>query len=131
MQKRQPAKKKGALAERVLGRNLPFSTDAERAVLGSLLLNDNYLDGVLEILTVQDFYKPGNQTIFAAMMAIGNRKERLDIITLQDELDKENKLGEIGGTSYLLSLQEDIPAVGLVEQHAKIIKEKAVLRELI
>ena len=131
MQKKPYEKKKGALAERVLGRNLPFSTQAERAVLGSLLLNDNYLDAVLEILEAKDFYTPANQTIFEAMAGIGQRKERLDIITLQDELEKEDKLLKVGGTSFLLSLQEDIPAVGLVEQHAKIVKEKAVLRELI
>ncbi len=125
------AKKKGALAERVLGRNLPFSTEGERAVLGSLLLNDNYLDNVLEILAAKDFYTPANQTIFEAMTTIGQRKERLDIITLQDELEKNDKLMTVGGTSYLLSLQEDIPAVGLIEQHAKIVKEKAMLRELI
>ncbi len=131
MQKKPYEKKKGALAERVLGRKLPFSTQAERAVLGSLLLNDNNLDHVLDILEAKDFYTPANQTIFEAMAGIGQRKERLDIITLQDELEKEDKLLKVGGTSFLLSLQEDIPAVGLVEQHAKIVKEKAVLRELI
>ena len=65
------------------------------------------------------------------MCSLAYRKQRLDIITLQDELEKTGQLTAIGGVVFLLSLQEDIPAVGLIEQHAKIIKEKAVLRDLI
>lgn len=130
MQKKQ-IRQAPALAERVLGRNLPFSIDAERAVLGSLLLNDSYLDIVVEIITAADFYAPSHKIIFEAVSELAKRKHRLDIITLQDELEKAGQLDAIGGIVYLLSLQEDIPAVGLIEQHARIIKEKAVLRELI
>ncbi len=114
-----------------MGRNLPFSIDAERAVLGALLLHDGYLDIIIELLKPQDFYTPVNRTIFEAVCAVAQGRQRLDIITLQDELEKAGQLQHIGGIGYLLSLQEDIPAVGLIEQHAKIIKEKAVLRELI
>ncbi len=130
MQKKQQ-QQGTALAERVLGRNLPFSLDAERAVLGSLLLNDSYLDIVIELIMPNDFYAPAHRIIFEAVAELGKRKHRLDIITLQDELDKMGKLEAVGGLVYLLSLQEDIQAVGLIEQHARIIKEKAVLRELI
>ena len=130
MEKRRP-KEQAGLAEKVLGRSLPFSREAERAVLGSLLLQDGYLDLIVEILSPQDFYAPVNQAIYKAILTIYHRKERLDIITLQDELEKDGKLSEVGGISYLLSMQEDIPAIGLIEQHAKIVKEKAILRELI
>lgn len=125
------SKDQTGLAEKVLGRSLPFSREAEKAVLGSLLLQDSYLDVIVDVLKPQDFYAPVNQLIFKAMLGIYQRKERLDVITLQDELEKANKLSEIGGISYLLSMQEDIPAIGLIEQHANIIKEKAILRELI
>ncbi len=133
MQKKQEKQGKQAtvFAEKVLGRNLPFSVDAERAVLGSLLLQDSYLDIIMELLIPQDFYTSVHRIIFEAMASIARQKDRLDIITLQDELEKMGQLQLIGGTVYLLSLQEDIPAIGLIEQHARIIKEKAVLRELI
>lgn len=130
IQKKQD-KQPTVVAEKMLGRNLPFSTDAERAVLGSLLLHDAYLDSIMELLTPQDFYSSVHRTIFEAVCTIARNRQRLDIITLQDELEKSGQLSQIGGVVYLLSLQEDIPAIGLIEQHAKIIKEKAVLRELI
>ncbi len=115
----------------MLGRTLPFSIDAERAVLGSLLLHDASLETVIELLAPSDFYASPNRAIFESICAIAQQRQRLDIITLQDELEKKGLLQKIGGTIYLLSLQEDIHYIGLIEQHARIIKEKAVLRELI
>ena len=131
MQKKQEKQNPTVNAEKLLGKNLPFSLDAERAVLGALLLNDNQLEIVMETLQPKDFYTSSHRIIFEAMCALAYRKQRLDIITLQDELEKTGQLNPIGGIVFLLSLQEDIPAVGLIEQHAKIIKEKAVLRDLI
>lgn len=122
---------KGPLAERVLGKKLPSNVEAEKAVLGALLLNDENLSKVVEILQPQDFYVPANATIYQAITEIANRLERLDVVTLQNELEKRGVLEDVGGIMYLLSLQEDIPAIGLVTQHAKIIKEKSVLRSLI
>jgi len=115
----------------VIGKKLPSNIEAEKAVLGALLLNDENLAKVVEIILPADFYLPIHVTIYTAMTDISQRMERLDIVTLQNELEKKGILEEIGGIVYLLSLQEDIPAVGLIEQHAKIIKEKSVLRHLI
>lgn len=120
-----------AITEKVIGRSLPFNVEAERAVLGSLLLHDGQLDTALSLLTPADFYNPAHKTIYEAIGAIARRKQRLDLVTLQDELEKIGQLTVVGGVMYLLSLQEDIIAVGLIEQHARIIKEKAILRELI
>lgn len=131
MQKKQEKQNPTVSAEKLLGKNLPFSLDAERAVLGALLLNDNQLEIVMETIQPKDFYTSSHRLIFEAMCSLAYRKQRLDIITLQDELEKTGQLTAIGGVVFLLSLQEDIPAVGLIEQHAKIIKEKAVLRDLI
>ncbi|MBA3751536.1 replicative DNA helicase [Candidatus Dependentiae bacterium] len=129
--KQQQPKNSTGFAEKILGRTLPFSIDAERAVLGSLLLHDSQLETVIELLKPQDFYGTPHRIIFEAVCTIAQRRQRLDIITLQDELEKGDLLQKIGGTVYLLSLQEDIHYVGLIEQHAQIIREKAVLRELI
>lgn len=120
-----------AIAEKVLGRSLPFSVEAERAVLGSLLLHDSQVNLIMELLAPADFYTPAHKTIFEAILHISRRNQRIDLVTLQDELEKMGQLTIIGGIVYLLSLQEDIPAIGLIEQHARIVKEKAILRELI
>lgn len=117
--------------ETVLGKRLPASLDAERSVLGALLLHDEHVDTVSEILRPEDFYTIAHRTIYSTILDIAHSQKRVDLVTIQDELSKKNALEEVGGIVYLMSLQEDIPSLGLVEQHARIIKEKAVLRELI
>jgi replicative DNA helicase len=123
--------KNSFITEKVIGKKLPSHVEAEKSVLGALLLNDENLTKVAELLTPQDFYIPAHTTIYAAIVTIAQKMERLDIVTLQNELEKKGVLDDVGGLMYLLSLQEDIPSIGLIEQHAKIVKEKSVLRELI
>lgn len=118
-------------SEELLGKTLPSHVEAEKAVLGALLLNDEQLLLLSELITPDDFYQKSHTIIFAAMLALQKARKRVDLVTLQDELSKQGLLEEAGDIDYLLSLQEDIPSLGLVEQHAKIIKEKAVLRDLI
>ena len=117
--------------EKALGKNLPSSLEAERAVLSALLLNDTSVSQVSELLTAEDFYVVSHKLVYQAVLDIMHEFKRIDIVTLQDELAKRGQLEAIGGIVFLLSLQEDIPSLGLIEQHARIIKEKAVLRELI
>ncbi len=117
--------------EKLLGRTLPAHVDAEKAVLGALLLNDERLPQVSETLKSSDFYLPAHKIIYQTMLDIAQALKRIDLVTLQDELTKRGQLENIGGIVFLLSLQEDIPAIGLLEQHAKIVREKAILRELI
>ena len=117
--------------EGLLGKNLPANNDAERSVLGAILLNDNALSKISDIIMPDDFYSPAHSIIFRRMLDIVQNRKRIDVLTLQDELDKHKELDKVGGVVFLVSLQEEIPAVGLVAQHAKIIKEKAVLRQLI
>jgi replicative DNA helicase len=94
-------------------------------------LNDECFDQVSEILTPHDFYSPQHKILYKTLIKLSEEFKRADIVMLQDELIKENQLESIGGIVYLLSLQEDIPAIGLIKQHAKIIKEKSTLRQLI
>lgn len=117
--------------EGILGKTLPAHTDAERAVLGALLLNDEYIGIVSEIIVPEDFYNTAHKLIFQAIVDLSQKHKRIDIVTLQNELTKRDQLEAIGGIIYLITLQEDIPSVGLIEQHAQIIKEKSVLRQLI
>jgi len=131
MQREQRTKNNRVDPERVLGKSLPANIDAERAVLSALLLNDEMLGQVSEILLANDFYSPQHKIIYSVILSISQQLKRIDLVTLQDELKKRKQLEAIGGVTYLISLQEDIPSLGLVAQHAKIVKEKAVLRELI
>jgi replicative DNA helicase len=117
--------------ERILGKGLPCNVEAERAVLGALLLNDTRIAEIAELIVAHDFYAPAHRTIYQAMLDLVQRKQRIDLITLQDELEKSGSLSASGGASYLIGLQEDIPSLGMLEQHARLIKEKATLRELI
>lgn len=128
---RQQKELRKITTERVLGKSLPANIEAERSVLSALLLNDEVINQISEILIPEDFYSPQHKTIYETVLRLFQQSKRIDLVTLQDELKKKNKLESSGGVTYLISLQEDIPSLGLVEQHSNIIKEKAVLRELI
>lgn len=117
--------------ESMLGKSLPANVDAERAVLGAILLNDECYHVIAEMLIPKDFYVPAHQAIYKSIMALAEKNQRIDMITLQNELEAQQELELAGGVVYLVGLQEDIPAVGLIEQHAKIVKEKSTLRVLI
>lgn len=131
-QRQSPDRQQGLiLPEKVLGKSLPASQEAEKAVLGALLLDDIHVGRIAEIISHEDFYYIPHQLVFQAIVSLSAQLKRIDIVTLQDELLKQNVLEKIGGVVFLISLQEDIPALGLLEQHATMIKEKSVLRELI
>lgn len=117
--------------QKILGKSLPFSLQAEKAVLGALLLNDEQMPTVAEYLLPSDFYQPAHQILFQLLLDLAQQRKRIDLVVLQDELEKKNELEVVGGILYLVSLQEEIHSAGLLMQHAQIIKEKAVLRELI
>ncbi len=117
--------------ERMLGRSLPANAQAECSVLAALLLNSELISRVIEMLLPDDFYTTAHKLIYQAIIDLDQQQKKADLVTLQDELIKKNQLEIIGGVVYLISLQEDIPAMGLIDQHAQIIKEKSVLRQLI
>lgn len=126
------AKQKNLLScEKIVGKNLPASIEAERAVLGALLLDDSHVGRIAEIISPEDFYHIPHQFVFQAVMALALQFKRIDIVTLQDELLKNNVLDQVGGVVFLISLQEDVPMLGLLDQHATLVKEKSTLRELI
>lgn len=118
-------------AQKLLGRTLPANIQAEKAVLGAVLLNDETLSLLAELLVPSDFYVSQHRVIYATILEIAQKRSRVDLVTLQDELTKKNQLEAAGGLVYLVSLTEDFSGAGLVEQHAKLIKEKSTLRELI
>ena len=131
MQKEKRYAPKPVDTERALGKTLPAHIEAERSVLAALLLNDENVPTASEIIAAPDFYLPAHRLVYQAILDLYLARHRIDLVTLQDELIKRGQLETIGGIVFLVSLQEDIPAIGFVNQHAHIIKQKAILRELI
>tara|TARA_Y100000588_G_scaffold331876_1_gene369783 strand:- start:983 stop:2344 length:1362 start_codon:yes stop_codon:yes gene_type:complete len=117
--------------EKLLGKTLPAQIEAEKSVLGAVLLDDTCFGTVEETLQAKDFYLPGHQMIYKSMLELAKANQRIDMITLQDTLTKHGELESVGDVSYLMELQENIPAFGMLEQHVKIIRTKSILRDLI
>ena len=113
--------------ESMLGKSLPSNVDAERAILGAILLNDECYHSIAEILAPLDFYMPAHKAIYQAIVTLAGSNQRVDMITLQNQLEAQKEMSVAGGVIYLVGLQEDIPAVGLIEQHAQIVKNKSTL----
>lgn len=109
----------------------PYSLEAEQAVLGAVLRDNEALHKALEIIEEGDFYKKGHQLISQAMWELSELGEPIDLVTLQDQLKRRDRLGSAGGVAYLSSLIGKTPTAGHVRHHAKIVREKSVLRALI
>ena len=114
-----------------LDRPLPQSSDAERAVLGSVLINNNSFYRVLGTIDTPDFFKDAHRAIFAAMRHLAEQSREIDLLTLKDELGKRAQLDQVGGSAYISSLVDGIPDIANVERYARIVKEKSTLRRLI
>jgi len=112
-------------------RTLPHNAEAERTVLGAVLVDNAALNSAAEILTRDDFYREAHRRIFDAMAALAERSQPIDTLTLADELVRAQALEAVGGAAYLASLVDGLPRITNVEQWSRIIKEKAVLRNLI
>jgi replicative DNA helicase len=112
-------------------RVLPHNAEAERTVLGAVLVDNAAFNSAAEILNREDFHREAHRRIFDAMAALAERSQPIDDVTLKDELGRTQSLEAIGGAAYLASLLDGLPRLTNVEPWARIIKEKAVLRNLI
>ena len=115
-----------AFSERVPPQNL----EAEQSVLGAMLIDREAVVAVAHKLVPEDFYADRHQHLFAAMLALYNRGEPVDPITVQDELIRTGQLEEVGGLTYLTSLINLVPTTANVLQYAEIVESKAILRRL-
>jgi replicative DNA helicase len=109
----------------------PQSLDAEESVLGGVLFDAHALDRVIEVLSVEDFYRASHRKIFRAMLALSEKTEPIDLITLSDLLKARGELQDIGGATYLAELADKVPSAANIAHYARIVREKAVLRNLI
>jgi replicative DNA helicase len=119
------------MADITLEKNLPHNTDAERSILGSVLLENRALNQAQEILREEDFYRDGHRRIFRAMGVLRERSGVIDLVTLKNELTRSGDLESAGGTGYIASLVDGVPKSSNVEHYARIVKEKSLMRGLI
>ena len=120
-----------ATAQSALEKPLPNNLDAERSVLGAILLDNNALNTAIETLRPDDFFLDQHRRVFTQMIALAEVQQAIDLITLTEELHRRGDLEAAGGAPYLASLADGMPKVSNVEHYARIVKEKAMLRNLI
>ena len=111
-------------------RELPHSVDAEKSVLGALLVDCEAAQGVFSLLTRDDFYSNRHKRIFAAATYLYDKHNSLDQVLLADEIEKRGDTEITGGLDYLDELEEFMPAAGNAEYYAKIVRDKGILRGL-
>ncbi|CAA9487001.1 MAG: Replicative DNA helicase (DnaB), partial [uncultured Rubrobacteraceae bacterium] len=109
----------------------PHDLDAERAVIGALLVSETAVAAVAEQLTAEEFYSETHRIIYAAMMRLYSRGDRIDQITLTNELSSINEFDRVGGRAYVFQLVESVPTASNAARYAEIVRGKALLRSVI
>lgn len=109
----------------------PHNIEAEQAILGGILMNNDALNQVMDLLTPDDFYREANAALFEGMVALYGNDEPIDIITLSRFLTKKDLLEKVGGAEYLASLVDAVSTSAGIVYHAEIVKGLSVRRRLI
>jgi replicative DNA helicase len=112
-------------------RTLPHNLEAEKSVLGAILINNDAFNHAAELIDSRDFFRDAHRRIFDKMVALSERGDAIDLVTLKEELQRASELEQVGGPAYIASLADGVPRTANVEHYARIIKEKATLRNLI
>jgi replicative DNA helicase len=112
-------------------RPLPHNSEAERSILGAVLLDNHALNAAVERLRSDDFFLSQHRLIFERMVQLGEKSQAIDTITLMEDLMRSGELEAAGGVAYLSQLADGLPRVTNVDHYARIVKEKAILRSLI
>src|SRR6185295_7596214 len=112
-------------------KGLPSNVEAERSILGAILLDNTVCNQAIEFLKRDDFFLDSHRRIFDKMVALSERLSSIDLITLSDELRRAAEFEQIGGATYIASLIDGVPRTDNIEHYAKIVKKKSMLRKLI
>lgn len=110
---------------------LPHNLEAERGVLGAILINNDAFNVAAELIDAEHFFRDAHRRVFDKMVGLNERGQAIDLVTLKDELSRSNDLDEVGGPAYISALVDGVPRSTNVEYYARIVKEKATLRNLI
>jgi len=119
------------IREQSFERALPNSAEAERAILGAILLDNALISQAIEQLSPEDFYVPSHRRIFVAMIALFERGAEINPILIGEELKKENALESVGGFTFITNLTYGLPHSTNILHYAKVVRGKSMLRQLI
>src|ERR1051326_421365 len=119
------------VAATVAERTLPHNLEAERSVLGAILLHNDAFNLAAEVIKPDDFFRDAHRRIYEKMIALAERGDAIDLVTLKEVLGRSGEIDEVGGPAYIAALVDGVPRSTNVEHYARIIKEKATLRNLI
>jgi replicative DNA helicase len=120
-----------ATTDHILDRGLPASVEAERAILGAILLDNSSYPQAAEHLRAEDFSLDSHRRIYLRMMELAETGRAVDFVTLTEQLGQHKEIESVGGVAYVTSLTDGLPRVKNIEQYVKIVKDKALLRGLI
>jgi len=120
-----------AAAETSLDKNLPSNPEAERFVLGAIMLDESLFVQVAGVLTADDFSLEKHRRIYLRMSELQDRGEKIDRVTVAEELMRQGQLESCDGLGYLLSLEDGLSRTSNIDAYARIVKEKAQLRRII
>jgi replicative DNA helicase len=112
-------------------RTLPHNLEAEKCVLGAILIDNPSFNQAAEVIDAADFFRDAHRRIFEKMVGLSERSQPIDPVTLKDELTRSGEIEEVGGPAYVASLTDGVPRSANVEYYARIVKEKSTLRQLI
>ncbi len=119
------------MSEKTSLRTPPHSLEAERTLLGALMLDKDAITKIADIVTIGDFYKDAHNTIFEAMLALYENSDPIDVLSISNRLEETGKIDDVGGASYLASLVAGVSSASNITYYARIIQKKAILRRLI
>ncbi len=126
-----PYSLRATVPDRVEHRLPPQNLEAEMSVLGGVLLENEALNRALEVLRPEDFYRESHRKIFTSLITLSDRNEPADLVTLTSVLKEQGALEEVGGSAYLSTLVDFVPTAANISYYCKLVKEKAISRELI
>jgi len=109
----------------------PQDIEAERSVLGALMLDKNAIIKIADLIIAEDFYQPSHSKIFNSIYELFNKNEPIDILSVSNKLKNKKQLNDVGGSTYLSELISGVPTATHISHYAKIIRDKKVLRDLI
>ncbi|MBI4409078.1 MAG: replicative DNA helicase, partial [Gemmatimonadetes bacterium] len=112
-------------------RQPPYAPEAEVSVLGGMLMDGDAVARAIEVVDDSMFYREANRRIFRAMARLFQRGQVIDPVTISEELKKTDELDSVGGVAYLAELLDAVPTAANIEYHARIVRERALLRRLI
>src|SRR5262245_20301113 len=122
---------RAAVGDPFLDKGLPSNVEAERSILGAILLDNAVCNQAIELVRREDFFLDSHRRIFDKMVSLTERLMPIDLITLSDELRRAGEFEQIGGATYIASLIDGVPRTDTIEPYAKLVKQKSMLRKLI